>query len=386
MKRWSFRSHPGVLVLFALAVCLSVCIWACSDDQSVVTSPDRSAVVTYGAGNPDFAAAIAVHNRHIPEILATPGVAGTAISADDHGKPVITIYTKEFLAPGKLKDEYEGLRVVQQVSGPIRPFKGPPGGGGGGGTSGQSKQTPPVQMGTSGGWRYDLANGYCCGGTLGSLVQKGGTKYILSNYHVLYSDIVNGGNGRTAQPGDPVIQPGLIDVSCSASGAQNVGTLVSNGGSLPFTGGGDPVDVGIAQVASGMVDESGAILNVGTISASTVNASIGMAVKKMGRTTGLTRSTVSAINGAFSITYENECAGGTSFTQSYVNQIVISNDRCKFQNGGDSGSLLLEDASTNPRATGLCFAGSSVCARGSIAIANPIQAVLSWIGGSMVGQ
>jgi len=105
----------------------------------------------------------------------------------------------------------------------------------------------------------------------------------------------------------------------------------------------------------------------------------------MGRTTGLTRSTISAINGAFSIQYENECAGGASFTQAYQNQIVIANDRCAFQNGGDSGSLLLEDVATNPRAVGLCFAGSSVCANGSIAIANPIGAVLSKIGGSMVG-
>jgi hypothetical protein len=94
---------------------------------------------------------------------------------------------------------------------------------------------------------------------------------------------------------------------------------------------------------------------------------------------------VSAINGAFSITYENECAGGTSFTQSYQNQVVIANGSCGFQNSGDSGSLLLEDVATNPRAVGLCFAGSSVCNGSSIAIANPIGAVLSKIGCTMVG-
>jgi hypothetical protein len=125
---------------------------------------------------------------------------------------------------------------------------------------------------------------------------------------------------------------------------------------------------------------------VGTLSASTLNASVGLAVKKMGRTTGLTRSTVSAINGAFSITYENECAGGTSFTQSYTNQIVIANGRCKFQNGGDSGSCLVEDVTTNPRAVGLCFAGSVQCGGTAIAIANPINAVLNWAGATMVGQ
>jgi hypothetical protein len=358
-------------------------LWACENDTSNVapTTNQGDVLAAVSAHRADFDKAITIHNRHISEILATKDVAGTAISADAKGMPVITVYTTLQSAPGQLKKDYEGVPVIEQVTGVIKPFKGPGGGGGGGG---QAIQTPPVKMGTSGGWRYDLANGYCCGGTFGSLIQKGSTKYILTNYHVLYADIVSGGNSRVATAGDPVIQPGLIDVNCSATTANNVGTLVTNGGSLPM--GGTAVDVGIAQVTPGMVDESGAILNVGTIGATTVGPSIGQAVKKMGRTTGLTRSTVSAINGSFSITYENECAGGTSFTQSYTNQIVISNNRCAFQNGGDSGSLLVEDVTTNPRAVGLCFAGSSVCANGSIAIANPINAVLSYLGATMVGQ
>ncbi len=374
--------------LLAAALALTALLWACSEnDTSNVTSPaaDNSLLAAVNAHRADFERAVGVHDRNIPDILKTQGVVGTAITADDQGNPVVVVYTRSQLPAGRIKSDYDGFHVIQQVTGDIRPFKGHGGGGGGGGTSGQSKQTPPVKMGTSGGWRYDLANGYCCGGTLGALVQKGGTKYVLTNYHVLYADIVNGGNGRTAQPGDPVIQPGLIDVSCNENNAQNVATLVSNGGSLPDNGS-NPVDVGIAAVIPGMVDESGAILNVGTISASTLNPTVGLAVKKMGRTTGLTRSSISAINGAFSITYENECAGGTSFTQSYTNQIVISNSRCGFQNSGDSGSLLLEDVSTNPRAVGLCFAGSTTCNRQAIAIANPINAVLSKIGATMVGQ
>jgi len=382
MKRPRLTSLRGVLVLGAFALALSLALWACSNEEGTL-APTQEQVVGYGAQMPEFAQAINVHNRVIPEILADPKVAGTAISADDHGKPVIMIYTKEFVPPGHLKDQYEGFRVVQQVTGPMKPMKGRPGGGGG--SSGTAKQTPPVKMGTSGGWRYDLANGFCCGGTLGSLVQIGGQKYVLSNYHVLYSDIVNGGNSRTAQPGDPAIQPGLIDVQCNANNAQNVATLVGGGGSLPDPGNPNAVDVGIAQIISGMVDATGAILNVGTISASTRTPSVGVAVKKMGRTTGLTRSSITAINGAFSIQYENECAGGSSFVQSYQNQIVIANGGCNFQNGGDSGSLLLEDVATNPRAMGLCFAGSSICNGSSIAIANPIGAVLAKIGGTMVG-
>jgi hypothetical protein len=379
MKHLRWRSTALLIV----ALSLTAMLWACENDTSNVASPTEQTDVlsAVSANRADFDKAINIHNRHISEILAGKDVAGTAISADEHGKPVITIYTTQQTAPGQLKKEYEGVRVIEQVSGTIRPFKGAPGGGGG---SGQAPQAAPVKMGTSGGWRYDLANGYCCGGTVGALIQKGGSKYILSNYHVLYADIVNGGNSRVASAGDPVIQPGMIDVNCNAGGSLNIGTLVSNGGSLPM--GGNAVDAGIALVTPGMVDETGAILNVGTLSASTLNASVSLAVKKMGRTTGLTRSTVSAINGAFSITYENECAGGTSFTQSYTNQIVIANGRCKFQNGGDSGSLLVEDVTTNPRAVGLCFAGSVQCGGSAIAIANPINAVLSWAGATMVGQ
>jgi len=38
---------------------------------------------------------------------------------------------------------------------------------------------PPIQLGTSGGNSIDLANGFCCSGTLGSLVKIGSTEYIL---------------------------------------------------------------------------------------------------------------------------------------------------------------------------------------------------------------
>jgi hypothetical protein len=385
----SVRSHLVFITLLACTVALSITLWACSgDDSSNLTSPQAEQNLE-AFSRPEFVDAIAVHNRHIPDILAMPKVAGTAVGMDGHGKPVIKIYTEEPLAPGLFPDSYDGYRVVQQVTGRIRPFKGgPPPMDGGSGDDPKAKQSPPVKMGTSGGWQYDLANGYCCGGTLGALVQVGGTKYILSNWHVLYSDIVSGGNSRVAQSGDPVIQPGLIDVGCIAGGGntQVVGTLVNNGGSLPGPG----VDVGIAA-ANGSVDLTGAILNVGTPAAgSGVGAFSGQAVKKMGRTTGLTRSTVDATNGAFSIQYANECAGGAAFVESYTGQIVIVNDRCKFQDGGDSGSLLLEDVDTNPRAVGLCFAGSVSCNKFAIAIANPISDVLGpgspANGGSIVGN
>src|SRR6185503_17289510 len=146
-----------------------------------------------------------------------------------------------------------------------------------------------------------------CGGTLGALVQVNGTQYILSNYHVFESDIVNGGNNLTVRTGDSTVQPGLIDVGCNANGAQNVGSLVKLS-ALPNSN----VDASIAQVIPGMVRSDGAILEIDPLSAQTVAAFLNQAVKKSGRTSGLTRSRVSGLNATISVTYENECAGGTA--------------------------------------------------------------------------
>ena len=91
---------------------------------------------------------------------------------------------------------------------------------------------------------------------------------------------------------------------------------------------------------------------------------------------------MSGLNATVSITYDNECAGGTSFTKTFTGQIVIANKGSKFLAGGDSGSLMVQDITTDPKAVGLLYAGSSFSA-----IANPINDVLSFYGGAtMVGN
>lgn len=253
----------------------------------------------------------------------------------------------------------------------------PPGKPGSGETvSHKAKQTPPIELGTSGGWGYDLANGYCCGGTLGALVTKSGVKYILSNFHVFAADVVDGGNNRVARQGDPIIQPGLIDVGCNANNAQVVAEL--DVWRNPVNG--SNVDAAIAWTDLTKVKEDGSILEIGPISSATVAEFLNQAVKKSGRTTGLTRSKVSGLNATVSVTYDNECAGGVSGTATFTGQIMIANRASKFLAGGDSGSLLVEDVSTYPRAVGLLFAGSS-----SVAVANPINEVLTSLGVTMVG-
>src|SRR5260370_463510 len=125
----------------------------------------------------------------------------------------------------------------------------------------QNAQYGAIQLGTSGGNANDSSTNTtthtitCCGATLGSLVTRGGTQYILSNTHVLArSDI--------AQLGDPIIQPALIDNStCTSSGARTVANLSAfynlQTGALP------KIDAAIAQIVPGNVDTSGNILYLG---------------------------------------------------------------------------------------------------------------------------
>jgi len=345
-------AHRRTLALAALLVAGALIAAGCSKKSTSVLEPN----------GPDLASI-----KNGGEMSMQNAAVRAVASVDANGNLAVMVMTEHALGAGRLPASVDGVPVFEEVTGRIRAMAV---------ADHQSKQTPPIQMGTSGGWRYDLANGYCCGGTLGSCVKKGTTQYVLSNYHVLEADIVSGGNNRVAQAGDPVVQPGLIDVSCNAANAQNVASL-SGIKSLPSSN----VDCAIASVISGQVRSDGSILEVGTISASTVGASVGQAVKKSGRTTGLSRSSVSGLNATVSVQYENECAGGNSFVKTFTGQIVIRNRGSKFLNSGDSGSLMVEDVSTNPRAVGLLFAGSSTSA-----IANPIGQVLSFLGATMVGN
>ena len=330
-------------------------------------------------------AAIAVQNAVSAGLMAENGILGTAIGLNPGGQIALVIYVNENAATAA--QQAAALRATGQIRGiPLHveltePFRANRKPGGGGGPSAPTApsishkaiQTPPIELGTSGGWRLDSANGFCCGGTLGALVDVNGVQFILSNYHVLEADIVSGGNNTLAMTGQAVIQPGLIDVNCNPANSQNVATL-RRVQSLPNHN----VDVGIAQVIPGMV--SGSILEIGPLSSQTLEPAIGQPVKKSGRTTGLSRSSIAALHAQIVISYENECAGGAAFTKTFADQIIIGNRGSKFLAGGDSGSVMVEDVPTNPRAIGLLYAGSKTSA-----IANPIDEVLTFVGEAVVG-
>lgn len=210
-------------------------------------------------------------------------------------------------------------------------------------------QTRPIELGTSGGSIADFDNPYCCGGTLGGLLEdSSGAQYIVSNNHVI-------ARSNRAALGEMIVQPGLIDVGC----AQNPGTAVAdltNFVPIRFNVN-NLVDAAIALVRSGAVRTDGSVLGIGPLAGEVAGPAVGMSVKKAGRTTGVTTGSVAAVDVSVSVRYPNRCGGRGGSVATFIQQFRITPG--DFSAGGDSGSVIVENVATTPRAVGLLFAGSS---------------------------
>ncbi len=135
---------------------------------------------------------------------------------------------------------------------------------------------------------------------------------------------------------------------------------------INFNGQDNLVDAAIAVTDADNVGFASPDSAYGAPTSNSVAATVGLAVKKFGRTTGYTQGEVDAINVTVDVGYTNG-------TAKFVNQIIIvGTGRGKnrtFSDSGDSGSLIVSSSNNNP--VGLLFAGNS-----SVTIANPIDTVL----------
>src|SRR5437660_8169084 len=236
----------------------------------------------------------------------------------------------------------------------------------------QNAQGANSPLGVSGGNAKDSSTvsgqTLCCGGTLGALVSRGSNLYILSNNHTIaLSD--------SATAGDPIVQPGLIDNNCSVP--PTVATL-----SQFFnmeTGPAPKIDAALALINTGAVDTAGTILQLGGTASnppangpphagSGVAPTVGRAVAKSGRSTGLTCSSIFATQANINVEYQKGCGTGSTFNVTFTNQVDITNNG--FSAEGDSGSLVVTQDTSDPVA--LLFAGS-----GSDTVGNPISDVLN---------
>ncbi|RXK88162.1 hypothetical protein EST62_04660 [Chlorobaculum sp. 24CR] len=225
-------------------------------------------------------------------------------------------------------------------------------------------------------------------GTLGCLVRKNGELLILSNNHVL-------ANSNDAAIGDAILQPGPYDGGLNpadkiAELAEFV-PIIYNGSSsacpiansiadvcnllAAVTGSDTRLQAISVQAAENLVDAALArplnpadvqndILGLGAISG-TAEGALGMAVKKSGRTTGLTNGVIEQIDVTANVSY-----GGGRVAQ-FHDQLLAG----AMSQGGDSGSAVLD---TSNNLVGLLFAGSD-----EVTIINRIQNVFSILGVSL---
>jgi hypothetical protein len=257
----------------------------------------------------------------------------------------------------------------------------------------EAEQSTAILLGSSGGNNkdYDTSGNQivnCCSGTLGALVEDtAGRKYLLSNNHVL-------ARSDRASVGDAIIQPGLIDNSCTpngeGSGTNLVGSLTAW---LPLSLSTTNADAAIAQVNSGVVSSTGSILELGALQSNGKlaaappgisssggkgeAASLALKVAKSGRTTGLTCGAVSAISLDVQVSYFSDCAETKAYlTKTFKNQIAISGNQ--FSDAGDSGALVVDTSNAEP--VGLFFAGGTDASGVGQGVANPATDVLSELG------
>jgi hypothetical protein len=314
--------------------------------------------------NPRIQKVIDVQSRHTKEMMAIKGVVGTAAGVNDAGNPSVIIFAS---GPehGSIPESLEGIPVSVKVTGPFEVKR----------ASGKQKTASfkttavlpmPVPIGVSTG-----NIGQCEAGTISARVKDkdgGGNYYALSNNHVYALE-------NTANIGTEILQPGLYDTQCMVLGNNDIGSL-SSFVPINFSGKNNTVDAAIAISSTSQLGNSTPANGYGTPN-SIIDSTptIGLPVQKYGRTTQLTKGSISAINATVTVSY------GNNQNAVFVNQIIVSTHGA-FIKAGDSGSLLVtNDSAANP--VGLLFAGNS---SGTYSIANPISDVLDALNVSIDGK
>jgi len=346
MKQYNLRSIWFVVGLFAIILILSATLWiGCSERQDITSVPVTSQQTpVLDKASLQVQAVMAVQERHTDRLMALADVVGTGVGADEKGMPVLLILTKRAGVPN-LPAMIEGIRTRVDVVGDVRAM-------------GYTGTYRPVPGGVSTGNANE-----CASGTIGCQVLKGGTRYALSNNHVFARE-------NAASIGERINQPGRYDGKPKCVQTGQIGTLAGYKAIVFSTSANNVIDAAIAAYSSGISTTCSMVDNLYTPSSTVVSPSVGLAVKKVGRTSGLTTGTIAGINVTVNVNY------GASGVARFVNQIYVASN---FIRSGDSGSCMVTQSGNNP--VGLCFAGGS-----ATAFANPISAVLQYFNATVCSQ
>ncbi len=225
-------------------------------------------------------------------------------------------------------------------------------------------------------------------GTLGCLVKRNGQTLILSNNHVL-------ANSNDANLGDAILQPGPADAGKFPD--DHIADLEDF---VPISFSEPPSECGFARAVTAFLnaacrviasetryrivniqaqdnrvdaavarpldatDVSDNILEIGKIKG-LGQGELGLAIKKSGRTTGLTTGEIMQVDVTANVQY------GPGRIAQFTDQLMAG----PMSQGGDSGSAVLDN---NNRLVGLLFAGSD-----NSTIINRIEHVFSELGLSL---
>ena len=374
-----------------IAALFLVLLWAaCLDQASGPAAPDvldgPTAAVTQLEIARALPSALRLQSQFTNELLAMPGVVGSAVALGDDGLPTVVALVEH----GGVRVP-PGMRVIVTGKFSALDWQAVPQGEPQGQPCGKGKQPdcPPVEDPPEGDpppeeppepspderFLRPVPIGVSTGhpaitaGTIGARVTDGPNVFALSNNHV-YAD------ANAASIGHAVIQPGSYDLGSSP--ADDIGTL-DDFEPIDFNGSCENVmDAAIALSSTADLGNATPGAGYGTPKSSTVAAALNMKVKKFGRTTGQTKGTVFAFNATVNVSY------GPGQVACFTKQIIISPGT--FSAGGDSGSLVVGDGkgrarSDDGKAVGLLFAGSA-----SYTIISPIDKILTRFGVTIDGS
>lgn len=315
------------------------------------------------------------------ELLAKPNVVAagigykTVLEKQDPTLSIVCSVTHkvraELLSPReRVPPSIAGVPVDVVTTGPIRALQA------------RTDRHRPAPGGVSIGHRDITA------GTLGCLVRKNNQTFILSNNHVL-------ANSNDASVGDAILQPGPFDGATwpadhiaelsefvrihfigEPSDCSFAGAIVRVLNALARALGSDTrLEAVTTQLRENLVDAAIArplnddlvkadILEIGTIQGS-ARGELGAAIKKSGRTTGLTQGQILQVDVTVDVQY------GPGQIARFADQLLAG----PMSQGGDSGSAVLDSGN---RLVGLLFAGSP-----NSTVINRIEHVFAALGLSL---
>jgi hypothetical protein len=263
------------------------------------------------------------------------GVLGTAA-----GQKGLLVLIERKAVARKVPKRLEDVPVIAKVTGEIRAMSDP-----------TARFDRPVPIGVSTGNEGEFS-----AGTIACRVADRENVYALSNNHVYALE-------NAAPIGSRVLQPGLFDTD-GAFSEENVIGILHDFEPIEFgLASRNKIDAAIAVTTEELVKTGTPSDGYGIPRTKPTAASLGSAVQKFGRTTGLTHGEVSGVNAFLLVTYQSGVAV-------FVDQILVEDDDIFIQ-AGDSGSLLVTDPGRRP--VGLLFAGNE---DGTLGVANRIGLVM----------